>query len=183
MCLFRSFFGQRFQSIAPSIRRIYATSSSRSAEDVLDYLLYKAIGMAASGIHFERYKTHLKARYRIDRKLQTICQLAAPLHGGMVTRVKILANLKIDEKRVPQDGRFSFVYKDQKWDIRASIIPGYFGGCMVLRLLNFLRLQDVQLLSQLTAVLNVMIVADGPYRIREIGNALRRHSPDRVSGT
>lgn len=139
--------------------------------------------MAASGIHFERYKTHLKARYRIDRKLQTICQLAAPLHGGMVTRVKILANLKIDEKRVPQDGRFSFVYKDQKWDIRASIIPGYFGGSMVLRLLNFLRLQDVQLLSQLTAVLNVKIVADGPYRIREIGNALRRHSPDRVSGT
>ncbi|UPA28196.1 MAG: hypothetical protein LW808_002715 [Verrucomicrobiota bacterium] len=82
MSFFRLFFRQRFQSIAPSIRRIYAAprrktaiSSSRSAEDVLDYWLYKAIDMAASDIHFERYKTYLKVRYRIDGKLQTIRQL------------------------------------------------------------------------------------------------------------
>lgn len=180
MSFFRSFFRQRFQSIAPSIRRIYAsprrktaTSSSRSAEDVLDYWLYKAIDMAASDIHFERYKTYLKVRYRIDGKLQTIRQLAIPLHSGMITRVKILANLKIDEKRIPQDGRFSLVYKDQKWDIRVSIIPGYFGECMVLRLLNVgsekislqglgARPQDVQLLAQLTAAPNGMIVVAGP---------------------
>lgn len=171
MSFLRSFFRKHIQAIDPNIRRAFA--SKHSAEDVLDYWLYKAIDMAASDIHFERYQTYLKIRYRIDGKLQTIRQLAIPLHSGMVTRVKILANLKIDEKRVPQDGRFSLLYKKQKWDIRVSILPGYFGECMVLRLLNAesnhfsletlgARPQDIQLLTQLTSVPNGMIVIAGP---------------------
>ena len=144
-----------------------------SAEEFLDYWLQKAVDMRASDVHFERYRNYVKIRYRIDGKLQTIRKLPVNLHSGLVTRVKILSKLKIDEKRIPQDGRFSLVNGDKKFDVRVSILPGYLGECMVMRLLsstgeNFslqklgARKKEVEKLGKLITIQNGIIIVAGP---------------------
>jgi type II secretory ATPase GspE/PulE/Tfp pilus assembly ATPase PilB-like protein len=150
-----------------------ASKKNSSAEDFLDQWIQQAVEMRASDVHFERYRTYVKIRYRIDGRLQTIKNLPAHLHSGLVTRVKILAKLKIDEKRIPQDGRFSLVNGDKKFDVRVSILPGYLGECLVMRLLQSnsdlfslqrlgARDKDVLKLEQLVAIQNGIIVVAGP---------------------
>ncbi|MDR2200617.1 MAG: GspE/PulE family protein [Puniceicoccales bacterium] len=150
-----------------------AAKKNNSTEDFLDYWIQKAVEMRASDVHFERYRTYVKVRYRIDGRLQTIKKLPVHLHSGLVTRVKILAKLKIDEKRVPQDGRFSLVHGDKKFDVRVSILPGYLGECLVMRLLQSnsdlfslqnlgARDKDVQKLEHLLSIQNGIIVVAGP---------------------
>ena len=144
-----------------------------SAEEFLDYWIKKAVDMRASDVHFEKYRNYVKVRYRIDGKLQTIKQLPVNLHSSIVTRVKILSRLKIDEKRIPQDGRFSLEHNKKKFDVRVSILPGYLGECIVMRLLQGdgeqfslqklgAREYDIQRLDKLIAVQNGIIIVAGP---------------------
>lgn len=144
-----------------------------SAEEFLDYWIKKAVDMRASDVHFEKYRSYVKIRYRIDGKLQTIKQLPENLHSSIVTRVKILSKLKIDEKRIPQDGRFSLEHDNQKFDVRVSILPGYLGECIVMRLLQGdgeqfslkklgARDHDIQRLNKLISVQNGIIIVAGP---------------------
>jgi type II secretory ATPase GspE/PulE/Tfp pilus assembly ATPase PilB-like protein len=144
-----------------------------SPEEFLDHWLRQAIEMRASDIHFEKFRTYLKVRYRVDGKLQTIAKLPENLHGGLIARIKILTKLKIDEKRLPQDGRFSIKHHSEQFDVRVSILPGYFGECVVLRLLQSdgrmfslqnlgARQVDMEKLEQLIKVQNGIIVVAGP---------------------
>ncbi|MDR3317587.1 MAG: GspE/PulE family protein [Puniceicoccales bacterium] len=152
---------------------VAAKKSSSSTEEFLDYWIEKAVEMGTSDIHFERYRTYVKIRYRIDGKLKTIKKLPVNLHSGLVTRVKILTKLKIDEKRIPQDGRFSLTKGSKKFDVRVSILPGYLGECIVMRLLQSTsdsfslqklgaREQDISKLEQLISIQNGIIVVAGP---------------------
>ena len=103
---------------------------------VVDTLLEYSIMEGASDIHIEPEEKDVLVRYRIDGILRNVMVLPKNIHSGIIARIKILANLKVDEHRLPQDGRFKITTKEQKVSFRVSIIPSYDGEKIVLRLLN-----------------------------------------------
>ncbi|MEK7631374.1 MAG: GspE/PulE family protein [Patescibacteria group bacterium] len=114
---------------------------SELAEDlpiirIVDSMLEYAIFEAASDIHIEPQEGDLIVRYRIDGRLKQVMTLPKNTQAGIIARIKILSNLKIDEHRLPQDGRITMTTKDYKVAFRVSILPVYDGEKAVLRLLN-----------------------------------------------
>ncbi len=103
---------------------------------IVDTLLRHAITQSASDIHIEPMEEEVLVRYRIDgilRDAMTLPKQAAP---GITARIKVLANLKLDEKRLPQDGRFKMETESDKVSFRVSLLPVYFGEKVVMRLLR-----------------------------------------------
>jgi type IV pilus assembly protein PilB len=90
----------------------------------------------ASDIHIENMGEKIRVRFRVDGTLYTSLLLPAAVHPAIVSRVKILASLKLDEKRKPQDGRFSARIDGRKIDFRVSTFPSYYGEKVVLRILD-----------------------------------------------
>lgn len=103
---------------------------------LVNQILYKAISMRASDVHINIGESVMKVRYRIDGVLHDIFVLPKKFHPAIVTRIKIISNLDIAEKRIPQDGRTSIKVDSRKIDIRVSILPTFFGESVVLRLLD-----------------------------------------------
>lgn len=103
---------------------------------IVDTLLRHAIIQGASDIHIEPADTEIIVRYRIDGILHDAMTL--PRHAGstIVARIKVLSNLKLDEKRLPQDGRFKMEMEGQKVAFRVSMLPVYYGEKIVMRLLR-----------------------------------------------
>lgn len=95
-----------------------------------------AMKARASDVHIEPQETRTRVRYRIDGILSEKLILPASVHEAVVSRVKILAGLKIDEKRIPQDGRFNFVSNEEEVDLRVSTLPTIHGEKIVMRLLK-----------------------------------------------
>ncbi|NCS97536.1 MAG: Flp pilus assembly complex ATPase component [Candidatus Pacebacteria bacterium] len=106
-----------------------------------------AMKALASDIHIEPQESRTRVRYRIDGILQEKLILPASVHDAVVSRIKILSNLKIDEKRIPQDGRFNFANSEQEVDLRVSTLPTIHGEKIVMRLLK--KDQSVPELPQL----------------------------------
>lgn len=90
----------------------------------------------ASDIHIEPTASSLRIRFRIDGDLQTSLVLPIKVHSAVVARIKILSNMRLDEKRKPQDGRFSAKIEDRKIDFRVSTFPTTFGEKVVMRILD-----------------------------------------------
>ncbi len=101
-------------------------------DTILEYALYEQ----ASDIHIEALPDAVVVRFRIDGDLIDKSELPISVHDALVARIKILANLRIDEHRVPQDGRFSFKIEDEEDSVRVSVIPAFFGEKVVMRLLT-----------------------------------------------
>lgn len=113
----------------------------KSAEDlpvirVVDTLIKHAIIQNASDIHIEPLEDKLLVRYRIDGILRDAMVLPPNALSSIVARIKVLANLKLDEKRLPQDGRFKTEMNNEKVSFRVSTLPTYYGEKVVLRLLR-----------------------------------------------
>ncbi len=102
---------------------------------IVDTLLKHAILDRASDIHIEPTKKDVLVRYRIDGILRDAMTLPGQTSSGIVARIKVLSNLKLDEHRLPQDGRFKIEAEDYKYSIRVSILPVFDGEKIVLRLL------------------------------------------------
>lgn len=102
---------------------------------ILDTILEYAIAERASDIHIELLEKELVVRYRIDGLLRDIIILPREVHPVIVARVKVLTHLKIDEHRIPQDGRFKFQIDEDFISLRVSIIPAFYGENIVMRLL------------------------------------------------
>jgi type IV pilus assembly protein PilB len=100
--------------------------------DLLEYALFKD----ASDIHIEPEEKDVIVRYRIDGILNPVMTLEKSVHPGIVARIKILSNLKVDEHRLPQDGRFKLNSEKYHVSFRVSIIPAFDGEKIVIRLLN-----------------------------------------------
>ncbi len=119
---------------------------------IVDTLLDYAISENASDIHIEPTEKNVLIRFRVDGILKQVMELPKPSHSGIVARIKILSNLKIDEHRTPQDGRFKLVTPDYKFSFRVSVLPIFDGEKMVLRLLKesggILSLEQLGLLPQ-----------------------------------
>lgn len=103
---------------------------------IVDTLLEYAIFEGASDIHIEPTEKNVVVRYRIDGILRDVMTLPKTVQAGVVARIKVLSNLKIDEHRLPQDGRFKIHTDQYKVAFRVSIIPVFDGEKVVLRLLN-----------------------------------------------
>ncbi len=103
---------------------------------IVDTLLEYAIMEGASDIHIEPEEKDVLVRYRIDGILHNVMVLPKSVQSGIIARIKILANLKVDEHRLPQDGRFKITTNEYKVSFRVSIIPTFDGEKIVMRLLN-----------------------------------------------
>ena len=102
---------------------------------IVDTMLEYAILEKASDIHIEPAEKQVNVRYRIDGILRNVMTLPKNTHAGVIARVKILSNLKLDEHRLPQDGRFKIKTPEYQVSFRVSIIPTFDGEKVVLRLL------------------------------------------------
>ncbi|OGM15971.1 hypothetical protein A2V56_04375 [Candidatus Woesebacteria bacterium RBG_19FT_COMBO_42_9] len=102
---------------------------------VLDTILMYAISERASDIHIETQEKEVIVRLRVDGVLRDILKLPRGIEDSLVARIKILSNLKIDEHRIPQDGRHKFTIDEDVIALRISIIPGFYGENVVMRLL------------------------------------------------
>ncbi|HET8581370.1 MAG TPA: ATPase, T2SS/T4P/T4SS family [Candidatus Paceibacterota bacterium] len=103
---------------------------------VVDTLLRHAIAQNASDIHIEPQEETLIIRYRIDGLLHDAMILPKTAHAGIVARIKVLTNLRLDEKRLPQDGRFAIEEAGERVSFRVSILPTYYGEKIVIRILR-----------------------------------------------
>jgi len=120
---------------------VSATDLKKIAEDlpvirIVDTLLKHAVIQNASDIHIEPMDTELLVRYRIDGLLHDAMVLPKNAEPSITARIKVLANLKLDEKRLPQDGRFKVDMNGERVSFRVSILPTYFGEKTVMRLLR-----------------------------------------------
>jgi type IV pilus assembly protein PilB len=91
---------------------------------------------SASDIHIEHMRDKVRVRFRVDGVLNTSLILPVEVHQAVVARIKILCNMKLDEKRRPQDGRFSAKIDGRKIDFRVSTFPAYYGEKVVMRILD-----------------------------------------------
>ncbi len=103
---------------------------------IVDTLLKHAIIQDASDIHIEPMDDQLLVRYRIDGLLHDAMVLPKNAEASITARIKVLSNLKLDEKRLPQDGRFKIEMNNEKVSFRVSILPTYYGEKTVMRLLR-----------------------------------------------
>ena len=103
---------------------------------LMNQIMTEAITSNASDIHIEPQKRYLRIRYRIDGVLRDTMNLPKNIQPGVISRVKIMANLDIAERRRPQDGRINLKFRGREIDLRVSVLPGIFGEKVVLRILD-----------------------------------------------
>ncbi len=103
---------------------------------IVSTLLEYGIKVRASDIHIEPLENETRIRYRIDGILHEKLILPRRIHDAIVSRIKILGNMKIDEKRLPQDARFNFKIGQEELDLRLSTMPSVYGEKVVMRLLK-----------------------------------------------
>jgi len=136
---------------------------------LVNEILLEAIRDRASDVHIEPYENDLKIRYRIDGVLHTtnVPPEIRRFHAAIVSRIKILSNLNIAEKRLPQDGGFKIKAQNRDIDLRVSIIPTAFGGAVVMRILDkqsvLLSLDQLGLIDE--ALAGVQHLISQPYGI------------------
>lgn len=114
---------------------------------LVNNILFQAAKRGASDIHIEPFEKELEVRYRIDGVLYPVMTPPKRIQGALVSRIKIMANLNIAEKRIPQDGRIDIKVAGRPIDIRVSVLPVIFGERIVMRLLDksrsFAKLKDL----------------------------------------
>lgn len=102
----------------------------------LNTVIENAVNNMASDIHFEPIEKELRVRFRIDGVMREILRTPVTMAGPVVSRVKIMSDLNIAERRLPQDGRISYPLEDRMIDLRVSVIPTMFGEKVVMRILD-----------------------------------------------
>ncbi|MBW9151999.1 GspE/PulE family protein [Clostridium estertheticum] len=109
---------------------------SAPAVRLVDSIISDAIKLKASDIHIEPFESYIKIRYRIDGTLKEISKYNKDIFSAFITRIKILAELNIAEKRIPQDGRILIIVDNKKVDLRVSTLPTIHGEKVVIRVLD-----------------------------------------------
>ena len=119
-----------------NINKLVQIVKSGSIPQIVAAILYLAIKLEASDVHLEADAKELKLRYRLDGVLKDILTMPVTLQSPIVSRIKILSKLKIDEQRIPQDGRFDVIAMGKSVDLRVSTLPTIHGEKCVMRLLD-----------------------------------------------
>ncbi len=130
-----------------SVEDLAKVFKSGIVPEIVAATLFLAIRMKASDVHLEAEQTTDRIRFRIDGLLHDILRVPAFLHAPLTSRIKILSKMKIDEQRVPQDGRFDVVIDKRQVDLRVSTMPTVHGEKIVMRLLD--KSEGIMSLEQL----------------------------------
>ena len=151
----------------------YETIKDNNVVDFIDNLFYDAITKKSSDIHIEPKSKYTLIRYRILGDLCEVKKINREYHSMIVTRIKIMAKIDISEKRLPQDGRITFKYKNKNIDLRISTICLIDGEKIVIRILDQERLnydledigfnkEDFSVLNSILRIKNKMLIVSGP---------------------
>lgn len=129
------------ESAEPVVKTIEASQISKIIKEapiakIVSTILEYAVKSRASDVHIEAQEARTRVRYRIDGILHEKLALPRSVHDAVVSRIKILSDMKIDERRIPQDGRFNFKLADDEVDLRVSTLPTVHGEKVVMRLLK-----------------------------------------------
>lgn len=111
-------------------------TKSAPVAKIVSVIIRHAVDGGASDIHIEPLKNESRVRYRIDGILHTSLVLPKSVHRAIVARIKVMADLKLDETRIPQDGRFRSIFNDKEIDFRVSTLPLSGNEKIVMRILN-----------------------------------------------
>ena len=164
-------FEGRDQSI--DLDELKELSESNPVKKLLNLVLLQAIRDKASDIHFEPFENEYKMRYRIDGVLYEMVPPPKHIAAALSSRIKVMADLDIAERRLPQDGRISLNVQGNPVDLRVSILPTIFGESVVLRVLDRsqvsldleklgLREHELKLVRQLIHKPNGIVIVTGP---------------------
>jgi len=164
-------FEGRNQSI--DLDELKELSESNPVKKLLNLVLLQAIRDKASDIHFEPFENEYKMRYRIDGVLYEMVPPPKYIAAALSSRIKVMANLDIAERRLPQDGRISLTVQGNPVDLRVSVLPTMFGESVVLRVLDRsqvsfdlaklgLRPADHEIVRRLIRKPNGIIIVTGP---------------------
>jgi general secretion pathway protein E len=126
----------RMMQELPAVEDLLESAADAPIIRMLNALLTQAARDGASDIHIEAYERNSSVRFRIDGTLREVVQPHRALHAALISRLKIMAELDIEEKRLPQDGRISLRLGQRAIDVRVSTLPGAHGERAVLRLLD-----------------------------------------------
>ena len=126
----------RMMQELPAVEDLLETADDAPIIRMLNALLTQAARDGASDIHIEPYERHSSVRFRVDGSLREVVQPNRALHAALISRLKIMADLDISEKRLPQDGRISLRLGTRAIDVRVSTLPSAHGERAVLRLLD-----------------------------------------------
>lgn len=127
---------RRMMQELPAVEDLLEAADDAPIIRLLNALLTQAVRDGASDIHIEPYERHSSVRFRVDGTLREVVQPNRALHAALISRLKIMAELDISEKRLPQDGRISLRIGTRAVDVRVSTIPSSHGERAVLRLLD-----------------------------------------------
>jgi len=164
-------FDGRNQSI--DLDELKELSESNPVKKLLNLVLLQAIRDKASDIHFEPFENEYKMRYRIDGVLYEMVPPPKYIAAALSSRIKVMADLDIAERRLPQDGRISLTVQGNPIDLRVSVLPTMFGESVVLRVLDRsqasfnieelgLSHEDCELVRRLIHKPNGIIIVTGP---------------------
>ena len=122
--------------IKKSIEQVLAQKKSYRISRILEIILAGTISIKASDVHIEPEESSVRLRYRLDGVLNDILQIDQSIYALLLSRIKLISNLKLNIKGKAQDGRFSIKLSDEEIEIRTSLLPGGYGESVVLRVLN-----------------------------------------------
>jgi len=148
-------------------------ADSNPVRKLINLVLLQAIKDKASDIHFEPFENEFKMRYRIDGVLYEMMPPPAHIAPAISSRIKVMANLDIAERRLPQDGRIELTVNNQPIDLRVSVLPTMFGESVVMRVLDRsnvqldldkigLRDDELAIVRQLIHKPNGIVICTGP---------------------
>lgn len=154
-------------------RDIVAMAAEAPIIKLVNHILYKAAKQEASDIHIEPFEKEVSVRYRVDGVMHAEMSPPKRIQGALTSRIKIMANMNIAEKRLPQDGRIDLRIAGKPIDIRVSVLPVAFGERIVMRLLDKSRTfgdidqmglseRDLRVLKESIARPNGIIYVTGP---------------------
>src|SRR5438034_7466986 len=155
------------------LETIKDAADSNPVRKLINLVLLQAIKDKASDIHFEPFEDEFKMRYRIDGVLYEMMPPPSHIAPAIASRIKVMSNLDIAERRLPQDGRIELSVNNQPIDLRVSVLPTIFGESVVMRVLDRsnvsldldklgLREDDLNTIRQLIHKPNGIVVVTGP---------------------
>jgi type IV pilus assembly protein PilB len=161
------------QDVADQLNTARTNNSPRRVSETLEIIFAGALALKASDIHIEPEEFDVRLRYRLDGVLIDIFKFETFIYGRIISRLKLLSGMMLNQRQEAQDGRFRFTFGEREIEVRSSVIPGAGGESMVMRLLDpgvaSFSIDKLQLNPQLAAVMteqlkrpNGLIITTGP---------------------
>ena len=161
------------ENIPQDISNLEEIAGQSPVVKLVNYLLYNAVRENASDIHIESGDKKLRVRYRVDGRLYEKMRPPHQMHSAVVSRIKIMAELDIAQRRLPQDGGIHVLVEGRPIDLRVSVMPGNFGEKVVIRIIDPQKVlfnleslgftyENLQLFRKITHSPNGIVLVTGP---------------------